>query len=157
MNRKFNIRFSAYDENNLPISVKVNDYLEDFIRINILEPKKIIVNAKMSVVLVMLLKDDEPGYREMEVVDILKPRKVKEENIKLFWYILPLTRINESKNELHKLVQLTIQAVKMFFTEYYHKADKQFLENVFNRIDYSYLSSIKYPAAISEQEKAYMG
>lgn len=156
MTKKFNLNlFVGKEEHKLPISLKVKTYFEDFVIDNILTPKNIIINSKKNVQLTLFLRKNKLSDGYKDVLSVIKPRNFSQENLTVYHYILPIDSIWCAQDGLMRFFEMTFQAIKMFFLEYYKSIDEQFLNSVWDKIDFKYLLGLPYPAHPVHQKGAF--
>lgn len=135
-----------------PISSKIREYLEQFLSVNVLEPKKIIVGGKWTIILSMLFVEEGARYTLKDVYMAKGSRTVSAEATKIYEILLPLKCIQESKKPLLKTIELMYEAIKKFITTNYKKVTPELMDELWKKVDLEYLLSLPYPAPLAEQK-----
>ena len=150
---RFIIYQASEDANRPPISCKIREYYMKFITDNVLIKQKIIVDGKWNVGLGIIFISDGARYKSKEII-IAKgaPRIVKEQSLKLYQIIVPLTVIQEAEEPLLKTIELMFEAITVFLTTVYKKITREFMDELWRQVDLSYLLNLPYPATLSEQK-----
>lgn len=149
----FNIYQSCDSLNRPPLSYQVREYLIRFITDNILASKNIVLNGKWNVVLAMIFLSNGGRYTTREIFfPKAQPKTIKEDNIKLYEIIIPLDEILESPNPYLRSIELMYEASKIFLTTTYKSITNEFVEDLWQKIDFEYLYSLPYPASLNEQK-----
>ena len=148
---KFNIYQSSTEEDRPPISHKVREYLLFFTTKNVLEKKNVLLNAKWNVILsIYFVRKRMYGP---ECVFLAKgSRTVSSENTKIFEVIVPVQTIDDSADKHLRTIELMYEAIALYLTTTYKKITKEFMSQLWQEVDLSYLLSLPYPAPFKEQK-----
>ena len=150
---KFNISQSSTTfKDRPPISSKVREYFEDFISDNLLKPKKIILGSRWRIELVICFVEEGPRYTSTHLFLAEKPRTVSAENLKMYEILIPLKLLNGVDNPYLRTIELFFEALKIFFTTKYKTVNSKDMQELWNKIDIEYLSSLPYPANLTDQK-----
>lgn len=135
-----------------PISWKVRDYLEDFIIENVLNEKQIVVSSQWTIHLHFFFCKPSPRFNHDDIHFYAKPRTVKENMVKIYEIMIPEKLITESKNKYEKTIELMYEAISIFLTTTYKKVSKEFMNELWHKVDMKYLLTLPYPAKVKEQK-----
>lgn len=151
MGSNFKIYQCAIGEARPPISYKICEYFEQFVKENILERKKIIIGGSWNIHLTINFLTTGPKVLFNGVALGNGATTVKSEAVKLYSALILIEPIQEAENPLLKTVELMYEAIKLFFTKTYKKISREFMDELWNQIDVNYLLSLPYPAPFAEQ------
>lgn len=135
-----------------PISSKVREYFEDFISVNLLKPKKLILGSQWRIELVICFVEEGPRYKSIHLFLAKKPRTVSAENLKMYEILIPLKLLNGVDDPYLRTIELLFEALKIFFTTIYKSVTSKDMQELWDKIDIEYLSSLPYPAKIHHQK-----
>ncbi|MBO9151155.1 hypothetical protein ACFOTA_02980 [Chitinophaga sp. GCM10012297] len=154
MNAKFLISQNAVDQARPPISHQVAKYLEHFITERVLKEKRIILDGQWNVRLSMFFIEDGPRFQLNGVLfqQTATARTVKAERLKIFQVFVSYTAILKSEDPYRKTITLMYEAIKAFFTSIYKKVSPDFMDELFEELDFAYLMSLPYPAPFEDQK-----
>jgi len=148
--KQFYIKKTCSEKNRPAYSYLVDEYLENFINENILGPYKIINGGKWNIWLsMMFLKKGNFGPDGVYVFN--KATTVSAEKVKFYPVQIPLEEVFRTKNVVKNLVELYFEAFRQFFTLNYKRIRPEIFVDLKKKIDWTYLNSLPYPAAINEQ------
>ena len=148
---KFNIFQSSTEEDRPPISHKVRDYFVDFISAEVLEKKNILLNAKWNTILsIYFVRKGEYGP---DKVFLAKGSKsISTEHIRIYEVLIPIQVIEAAQDKYLKTIELIFEAIALFMTSTYKKVKKEFMKQLWEKVDIKYLLSLPYPAPFEEQK-----
>lgn len=154
MNRRFKIFFSDICpvEERPPISFKVSEYFENFIAQHVLRGKKVLLNSKWSVEIVLAFCEESTIYKSDHLFMAKSPVTVTSEGVKIFDILIPLKLIKSSPEKYLKTIELIYEALSLFFTTQYKKISIEFFSELWSKVDIAYLLSLPYPAPLTEQK-----
>src|SRR5688500_2501450 len=148
---KFNIYQSSAEEDRPPISHKVRDYFVDFITIEVLQKKHVIINAKWDIILALYFV--RKGKYGPDRLFLAKgSRSVSVENTKIYEVIIPMQVIDAADDKYLKTIELIYEAITMFLISIYKKVTFDYMNQLWEKIDLDYLISLPYPAPFNEQK-----
>jgi hypothetical protein len=153
MGKKFQIVQSSTSEINdrPPISWMVRDYFENFIIENVLVEKQIVVSSKWTIHLHCFFCKLSPRFNYDYIHLYPKPRTVKENMVKIYEIMIPEKLINDVENKYEKTTELIYEAVSIFLTATYKKVTKEFMSELWQKVDKKYLLTLPYPAKVKDQ------
>jgi hypothetical protein len=136
-----------------PISYKIREYFEQFVKENILERKKIIIGGSWNIHLTINFITTGPKVLFKGVALGNGATTVKSEAVKLYSALILIEPVQEAENPLLKTVELMYEAIKLFFTKTYKKISPEFMDELWNQIDVNYLLSYHYLIRQRSQSK----
>lgn len=135
-----------------PISYKIREYFTEFLIINLLEEKKLILGGKWHVNLTLYF-EGEGRYGLPKVIRMDKnPRQISSEKTKLYEIFIPIKPIQESSNPLLTTIEQMYEAMVIFFTTTYKKVSRELMSELWEKVDLNYLLALPYPAAMKDQK-----
>ena len=150
MIKQFLIKKISTDPNRPPYSYKVEEYFEEFVYNNILQPFNVILNEKWKVLLsIMIFKKDENSPTG---VNIYEPSIIEEEQIKYFPVAINMEDVYANDQPLENIVSLYFQIISLFFLSNYKEISKEYMLDLKDKLDWDYLLSLPYPAPFLEQK-----
>jgi len=154
MEKKFQIVQSSTNAIDFrpPISWKVRDYLENFIIENVLNEKQIIVSSQWTIHLHLYFCKPSPRFNYDDINFYAKPRTVKENMVKIYEIMIPEKLIAESKNKYERTIELMYEGISIFLTTTYKKVSKEFMNELWPKVDMKYLLTLPYPAKVRQQK-----
>ena len=126
MRKQFSISKVCSQPNRPAYSYLVDEYLENFVDLNILIPHKIINCTRWHIQLAMLISPKGP--RGPQGVFVLNnPRTVSQEMLKLFFVQIPYEEVFKNDTVVKNILSLYFEAIKQFFTLNYKKIAPEYL------------------------------
>lgn len=152
MRSSFVINLGNSMDNRPPISYKILKYFELFIEEHVLIKKKIIINSKWNIWLVIHFTGKGPKvlFKEMSLAQ--RPRTVSADKVKIYYVFIHENLLNSSQNHPLRTIEVMYDSIKLFFTTIYPKVQSEFMDELWNNVDLDYLLSLPYPAPLEEQE-----
>jgi hypothetical protein len=136
-----------------PYSYKVDEYFEQFVRENIIEPFNIIAEDDWKILLsIMMFKKDEESQ---EGVSIYPAETIDEEKIRYYPIAINIEDVYANNTPMENIVGIYYQIISLFFISNYEGISEEFMLELKKKLDWDYLLSLPYPAP-SEQQK-YVG
>lgn len=148
---KFSIHLFGDRNSKIRISKRILQYFENFVLKKILEPKKIILNAKFDIDISFMLSSD---YKENKEENIVLYHYRQTYDVKSYPISIPVDRIKESNNINIKSALLFYEGITLFFISNYKKISKEFMNDLIEEIDWDYLASLPYPAHLKDIDYA---
>ena len=144
------IQTAALDVNERPpIPFVVRDYLEKFFIREVLEPKRLILNGKWNIQLVLYFVGK--GKFGPESIFLAKGfRTVSSEEVRMYEAALPTHLINSIDPYLGT-IRLMYDAVGVFLITTFKSVSKDYIEALWPKVDVGYLRTFEYPAAFADQ------
>lgn len=135
-----------------PISCKIREYFVQFLVENLLKEKKIILGGKWHINIAIYFVGEGRLGLPKSIVMAKNPRTVSAESTKIYEILIPIRPIQESEAPLIKTIELMYEAMVVFFTTTYKKVTKDFMNELWRRVDLKFLLSLPYPAPIEDQK-----
>ncbi len=137
-----------------PVSHKVREYLEKFILDNLLKPKKLIINTKWRIRLLICFVEEGPRYTSTYLFLAKQPTTITAENLKMYEILIPLKLLKGVDDPYLRTIELMFEALTIFFTTIYKSIKKEEMKLLWEKVDINYLFTLPYPASLKDQKYA---
>ena len=150
MEKKFEINLSFDKTSIVPVSKIAIEYIEDMVISRLLEPNKIVIKSKWSLLFGFYLCESDLGNGELFIKPI---RNVSSENTKGGGGLCPITKLEMLGMPINlAFFNLLLESMKQFLVHNYAKITEKAFESFLKELDFNYLASIEYPAAEANQK-----
>jgi hypothetical protein len=150
LTKQFIIKKVCDEPDKPPYSYKVDEYFEEFVRENIIEPFNIIREDDWKILLsVMMFKKDEESP---EGVSIYPAETIEEEKIRYYPIAINIEDVYANNTPMENIVGIYYQIISLFFISNCEGISEEFMLELKKKLDWDYLLSLPYPVPIDEQK-----
>jgi hypothetical protein len=147
--KSFNIKKICAEPDRPPYSHKVDEYFETFVYDNILKRFNIIIDTDWKIVLSIMFFSKEEN--SPEGINFYEPDVYEDDKLKVFPVSVNMEDIYRLGEPMEHITALYFQIISMFFSSEYEFITPDFLDELLQKIKWSYLLSLPYPVPVKEQ------